>query len=94
MARPDFGLNDAPSLWHLRIDELMKQMGTYALVSNPQLYARWRSASGVFYLDALDLVCTKHGMIVKGAASQTTFDDQCRKLTAELGEDTIQTKNC
>ena len=67
-------------------------MGTFALVSDPQLYARWRSARGEFSFDTLDLVCTKHVDDLKGASSEATFDDLCRKLTAEFGELTIQKK--
>ena len=92
MVRPGFGLKDAPRLWHLRIDEVMKQMGTYALVSDPQLYARWRSARGEFSFDTLELVCTKHVDDLKGASSEATFDDLCKRLTAEFGELTIQKK--
>ena len=61
MVRPGFGLKDAPRLRHLRIDEVMKQIGAYALVSDPQLYARRRSRRGSsclseasYSFDALD----------------------------------------
>ena len=43
MVRPGFGFKDAPRLWHLRIDEVMRQLGMHSLVSDPQLYARWNS---------------------------------------------------
>ena len=84
MVRPGFGLKDAPRLWHLRTDEVMKEMGTYALVSDPQLYARWRSSHGEFSIETLDLVCTKHVDDLKGASSEATFDDLCKKPTAEF----------
>ena len=70
MVRPGFGLKDAPRLWHLRIDEVMKQMGTYALVSDPQLYAPWPSARGEFSFGTLELVCTKHVDDLKGATPE------------------------
>ena len=41
MVRPGFGLKDAPRLWHLRIDEVMRQLGLHPPFSDPQLYARW-----------------------------------------------------
>ena len=96
MVRPGFGLKDAPRLWHLRIDEVMKQMGTYALVSDPQLYARWRSARGEFSFDTLELVCTKHVDDLKGASSEATFDDLCEEIDSRVrrvdySEETLRT---
>ena len=92
MVRPGFGLKDAPRLWHLRIDAIMKQMGIHALVSDPQLYARWRSPKNEFSFETLDMVCTKHVDDLKGASSEATFDALCGDLTKEFGELTIQKK--
>ena len=77
MVRPGFGLKDAPRLWHVRIDEVMKQMGTHALVSDPQLYARWRSEKNVCSFEILDLACTTHVDDLKGASSEQAFDQIC-----------------
>ena len=56
MIRPGFGLKDAPRLWHLRIDAVMKELGTHTLVSDPQLYARWSDTKNPSFenLDLLD----------------------------------------
>ena len=90
MIRPGFGLKDAPRLWHLRIDEVLRNMGTYPLVSDPQLYARWRSERKEFSFDTLDIICTKHVDDLKGASSEETFDDICKRLSDEFGDLTIQ----
>ena len=93
MVRPGFGLKDAPRLWHLRIDEVMKQMGTHALVSDPQPYARWRDDRGRCSFESLELVCTKHVDDLKGASTEETFDEICKKLKDEFGELTIQKRD-
>ena len=86
MIRPGFGLKDAPRLWHLRIDEVLRNMGTDPLVSDPQLYARWRSERKEFSFDTLDIICTKHVDDLKGASSEETFDDICKRLSDEFGD--------
>ena len=40
--------------------------------------------------DILDLVCTKHADDLKGASSESTFDELCHRLAKEFGEVTIQ----
>ena len=93
MVRPGFGLKDAPRLWHLRIDEVMRQMGTHPLVSDPQLYARWSCTGRDYSFDNLELVCTKHVDDLKGASSKATFEQLCRQLTHEFGEVTVQERS-
>ena len=90
MIRPGFSLKDAPRLWHLRIDEVIRNLGTYPLVSDPQLYARWRSERNEFSFDTLDIICTKHVDDLKGASSEETFDEICKRLSNEFGDLTIQ----
>ncbi len=71
----------------------MKQMGIHSLVSDPQLYARWRSEKNGCSFETLDLVCTKHVDDLKAASGEQTFDVMCKDLTKEFGELTVQ-KRC
>ena len=83
--RPGFGLKDAPRLWHLRIDEVMRQLKLTPLVSDPQLYARW-TTPGKDSFETLDLMCTKHVDDLKGASTKQIFDDLCRNLQGHFGD--------
>ena len=85
---PGFGLKDAPRLWHLRIDEVMKQIGTHPLVSDPQLYARWDLERKPSF-ETLNLICSKHVDDLKGASTKTVFDQLCAKLKENFGDLTI-----
>ena len=66
----------------------MRSFGTHALISDPQLYARWNGAT--YSLDTLDLLCSKHVDDLKGASSERVFDELCKKLSTHFGELTMQ----
>ena len=42
MIRPGFGLKDAPRLWSMRLGQVMKKLQTLPLVTDGQLFCRWR----------------------------------------------------
>jgi hypothetical protein len=88
MVKPGFGLKDAPRLWHLRIDEVLRELSLWPLVSDPQLYARWSSKD--YSLDSLEILCSKHVDDLKGASSEPVFDRLCQELAKHFGDLTIQ----
>ena len=89
MLRPGFGLKDAPRLWHLRCDAVMRELGTHTQISDAQLYARW-TPNVKPSIDSLELVCTKHVDDVTGASTEKAFDKLCADLQKHFGELLIQ----